>query len=209
MELRSFMLRHFQLGIAALFALGLSQTGCVSAYQNPNLPNLTPSSEYFSMVDDNTGLKKVYDGFNETMEMSATLMTTKLSHAQLDHKARMFQWTPEQYATNKAELETNLNSQTKIFLSFYVPERKQDDLHKPATLWKIFLDAGGKRYEGHAARMKTILADVQSLYPKHTRFSTPYMITFSVPVSRIENVDSKLTITGPVSSASVDFKAAP
>jgi hypothetical protein len=185
--------------------LALNLSACVTGYQNPNLPDLVPSSQYFSEVEHNTVTKKVYDGFYQTMEVQATLLNSKVARTQLDHKARIYQWTQEQYNTNKSELESGMVKQTKIFLSFFVPERKHDDLHKPKTLWKIFLDAGGRRYEGKAEKLKTILADVQSLYPSHTRFNTPYVLNFPVPISQVENVESHLTLTGPVGSTTIDF----
>ncbi len=200
------MLRRFI--VISVWALGLLLTGCVTPYQNPNLPSLIPEKEYFSLVENFSGNKKVYDGFMQTLDMSATLLNTRLSRAQLDHKARIFQWNENQYISNKAEVESSLSRETKIFLSFFVPERKHDDLNKPKTLWKIFLDAGGRRYEGKVEKMKTILADVQSVYPHHTRFATPYIVTFPVPISQVENTESKLTVTGPVGSANIQFKSA-
>jgi hypothetical protein len=188
--------------------LVFSSLGCTTPYHNPNLPNLATSSEYYSAAEDSSGRSKVYDGFMQTMELSATLLNTRTARLQVEHKARIYQWPAEQYSNNKSEVETSLSRETKVFLSFFVPERKHDDLHKPRTLWKIFLDAGGRRYEGRAERMKTILAEVQSLYPNHTRFQTPYIVTFQVPMSQVENSDSKLTLTGPVGSTSIQFKPA-
>jgi hypothetical protein len=198
------VIRNFSL--AALFILSFS--ACVTPYQNPNLPGLAPESQYTSAVDKYTAKQKVYDGFNQTMEISGTLLNTEVTRSQLDHKARIYQWSPEEYSSHKAESESDLSKRTTVFLSFFVPERKHDDLHKPKTLWKIFLDAGGRRFEGKAEKQKTILADVTSLYPNHTRFSTPYHIHFPVPVTMIENTESKLTITGPVGTATLTFPPA-
>jgi len=195
------------LSILICSILGGLTLSCASARQNPNLPNLISESEYDSLIDTYTANKKVYDGLYQTVDFYGTLVNSKVAHAQLDQNARIYQWNQEQFSNKKSEVETKLSKQTEIFLSFFVPERKHDDLNKPKTLWKIFLDAGGKRYEGRAEKIKTILADVQSLYPHHTRFYTPYRIIFSVPTSMIENGESKLTLTGPVGSASIDFPA--
>ena len=107
------------------------------------------------------------------------------------------------------ELVTKMAKETEFFISFFVPERKHDDLHKAKTLWKLFLDANGRRYEGKSSRMKTILSDVVSLYPQHNRWSTPYIVSFPVPVSMIENGGAILTITGPAGSTTLSFKAVP
>lgn len=181
--------------------------GCITGYQNPNLPHLASEREYFNAVQDYTAKQQIYDGLYQTLEFNATLLNSKVARLQVDESARIYQWTEEQYKNKQSETETNLSKQTEIFLGFFVPERKHDDLHKSATLWKIFLDVNGKRYDGKATKMKTILADVSSLYPHHSRFYTPYKLTFPVPTSQVENAVSKLTLTGPVGSTSVEFRA--
>ncbi len=192
---------------ALLFAVTASfvLNGCATDYKNPHLPQLTSSSDYYSLVEKNTGKKQIYDGFYATLEFSSTFLTTAVSTAQLDHMARIYQWDIDQYNNKKAEMQTRLSKQTEFFVGFFVPERKNDDLHKRSTLWKIFLDAGGKRYEGKAEKIKTILADLQTLYPHHTRFHTPYRFVFNVPTSVIEAGEAKLTITGPVGSAFLSY----
>ena len=189
--------------------LMINMSSCVTPYQNPNLPTLIPESQYNSLTDQYSVNKKIYDGFAQTMEVSATLLNTAVSKAQLDQKARIYQWTSEQYNSHQSELQASLAKETKVFFDFFVPERRHDDLNKGKTLWRVFLDAGGKRYEGKAEKLKTIVADVQSLYPTHNRFFTPYIVTFPGPTSTIESGESKLTLTGPVGSTTIEFKAAP
>jgi hypothetical protein len=182
-------------------------SACASTHQNPSL-QLIPENEYEKSVDTYTERKQLYDGFYQTLEFSATLLNTQVLRQQVDHNARIYQWDEITYNNKKSETENNLSKKTQIFLSFFVPERKHDDLSKSKTTWKIFLDAGGKRYEGKAEKMKNLLAEVVGLYPHHNRWSTPYMLTFNVPTSMVENTVSKLTLTGPVVSATVDFKEA-
>lgn len=182
-------------------------SGCITGYSNPNLPNLKSESEYVRAVEEYSDKKQIYDGLYQTMELSATMLNSKVSRLQLDQQARIYQWSEEQYKNRQSEIETTLSKQTDIHLGFFVPERKHDDLHKAKTLWRIFLDVGGKRYEGKAERIKTITADISSLYPYHSRFYTPYRLTFPVPTSVSESAEAKLTFTGPVGSTSLQFKA--
>lgn len=180
---------------------------CITPYQNPHLNNLIPESEFEARTEKYSSVQKIYDGFLQTMEVSSTLLNTPVSKAQLDQKARIYQWTPEKYNSEKAEMESSLSKETKLFFGFFVPERKHDDLNKAKTLWKVFLDSNGRRYEGKAERLKTIVAEVKSLYPKHNRFYSPYIITFPVPISQIEFSPAKVTITGPVGTTTLDFAA--
>lgn len=164
-----------------------------------------PEDEYFSLVKDNTQSKELYNGFMNILNFSATLMKSNLSRAQVDQNARIYQWNPDQYANEKSKVESQMTKSTHIFLSFFVPERKHDDLHKSGTKWKIFLDVAGRRYDGTATKMKILLSEAQSLYPHHTRWQTPYIVSFPVPTSLVDAGNAKLTITGPVTSSTVDF----
>lgn len=193
--------------IGMLFWIGLISAGllgCSSIQDNPHFKTLS-EGEITARIEDNTRNQKIYDGFMNKMDVSATLQNEAVGQALLDQGARIYQWDASQYANEKSKADSLRASKTEIFLSFFVPERKWDDLHKPATKWKIFLDAGGKRFEGKATRWKSNLVEVQSFYPHHTRWSTPYKITFDVPTREIENTNCRLTITGPVGVVQMDF----
>ncbi len=186
-------------------ALCFISIGCASNYQNPSL-NLIPEATYKALVRDNTQRKQVYEGFMNVLDVQATLLSTDLSRAQVDHGARIYQWTPETYASEKGKVESDLAKQTAFHLSFFVPERKHDDLQKPASKWKLFLDVGGKRYEAKVTRKKeSLLAELQNYYPHHTRWQTSYIAVFAVPTVITETAPSKLTLTGPVAATSLDF----
>lgn len=191
----------------SLFGAGLfpGLLGCASTYSNPHM-QLIPESDYFSVVDKNTQKKQIYDGFMNTLDLSITMLTTELMRNQTDQQARIYQWTPENYQIEKGKVESDLAKETSFFVSVFVPERKHDDLHKKTTNWKMFLDVGGKRYEGKATRSKAQLAELVSLYPHHTRWQSAYKISFPVSTVIAENGDAKFTLTGPVASATFEFK---
>jgi hypothetical protein len=193
--------------ISLIFVLGTAwfEIGCTTAYVNPQL-TLTDEADYFKVLDKHTERKQIYDGFYASIEFSSTMLNSSVMRYQLDENARVYQWNADQYANEKSKNETNLSKRSEFFLSFYTPERKNDDLNKPKTNWRIFLDAGGKRYQASIEKIKAQPIELMTLYPQHNRWSTPYRLIFAVPSSVIENGPSKLTITGPVGSASVDFK---
>lgn len=182
-------------------------SACITPYKNPYMADLIPESEFETRSEKYSENRKIYDGLIQTMEISTTLLNSEVSQAQLDQKARIYQWNLEQYQTEKNKMSESLNKESKVFLGFFIPDRKSDDLHKQKTLWKMFLDIQGKRYEGKAEKIKTIMADVKSLYPQHNRFYTPYVVTFPVSMKTIESSTIRFTITGPVGSTSVDYKS--
>jgi hypothetical protein len=202
-RVRFFQLPQQWMKIGLIVGAGFINS-CASTYQHPQL-TLIPESEYFSKIEKSTRKQQIYDGFQQILEIQGTLLKTDVALAYVDHQARMFQWTPENYNTEKEKKSGELKKQTELFVSFFVPERKHDDLHKTKTLWKIFLDVNGKRYEGKATKIKAVLAEVMASYPHHNRWSTPYKIIFPAPVSEVDTHEAKITFTGPVSSVTLTY----
>lgn len=178
--------------------------GCASAQKNPHFQTMS-AGEVEDVIEANTRNKKIYDGFMNKMDVSATIHNQTVNKALLDQGARIYQWDATQYSEEKAKSEGLQAAKSEFFLSFFVPERKWDDLNKPQTKWKIFLDVGGKRYEGKAVRWKANLSEVQSFYPHHTRWNTAYRLSFDVPTRELDANSSRLTITGPVGVVQLDF----
>lgn len=168
--------------------------------------NLISESDYQKIISDNTKQKQIYSGLYNTMDLTATILNSRVSAAQTDQLARLYIWDANKYTQEKVKADDKVTKETEFFVSFFTPERKHDDLHKNQTLWKIFLDAGGKRYEGKVKKIKLLTEEIQGMYAYHNRFSTPYSVIFPIAARDIENLkDIKLTITGPVGSATLEF----
>ncbi len=161
-------------------------------------------SDYENLVEKNTKSTESYNGLSNQLNVSATKMDSLMSEAMLARSGQIYQWNATIFQEEKAKVMTDLNTKTIFFLSFYTPERSHNNLTALKPIWKLYLDVGGQRYEGKAIKIKTMLADLESLYPHHSRFSTAYKIEFSVPTAQTESQDETLTITGP--SASVKLR---
>ncbi|MBL7542267.1 MAG: hypothetical protein JNL11_00555 [Bdellovibrionaceae bacterium] len=167
---------------------------------------LISESDYQQTIKKNARQEQVYSGLYNAIDMTGMIINSEVSEAQVDQMARVYIWDENKYTQEKVKSEDKLRKESEFFVSFFTPERKHDDLHKNKTLWKIFLDVDGKRFEGKVSKVKLLTEEIQSLYPFHNRFSTPYSIVFPVAMKQIEQSASiKLTITGPVGSSTVDF----
>ncbi len=188
-----------------VLAAVLVLASCATPPQPGMEGNIIGQSDYERILELNSKNIETYQGLYNTVNMSAALLRTQLSDAQLKQKARLYQWDSPRYQEESSKRIETMKKQTEVFVSFYTPEKKHDDLHKNQTLWKIFLDADGKRYEGKAQKIKLLTSEVQGLYPFHNRFATPYTITFPVPATSLEGKETKLTITGSVGSVAILF----
>lgn len=161
-------------------------------------------SEYESLVEEKTKNVESYDGLSNQLNVSATKIDTKMADALLARSSQIYEWNRTIFQEEKAKSDAALNTKTEFFMSFYTPERSNNNLTSTKPIWKIYLDVGGKRYEGKVSKIKSQLADLQALYPYHNRFSSAYKVEFPIATSMTENQPEVLTITGP--SAAVKLK---
>jgi hypothetical protein len=180
--------------------------GCASERTtNDHGLNLMSSSAYESTIDQWTDYVETYNGINNTVTVQATLINSEVAAAQTDQSARTYQWDQAKYDSEKKDLAERLSKETDVFVSFYSPERKWDDLSKSKTLWKMYLDVNGQRYEGKAIKSKLLPRELQSLYHYHSSFSTPYMLSFPVSTKSVDGKPARLVLTGAVDAVTLDF----
>jgi len=183
-------------------------TGC-SSISSKNVPGISAElisdSDYYAIVDQQTLRDERYDGLTNVLTLSATLLSTELSLAQVDHNARIYQYNESQYQNERGTIKSNLAKQTEMFVSLFVPDKKQDDLAKKNSMWRIFLDIAGQRYEAKVTKIKTQAASLHDLYPEYNRWSTPYRLVFNVPTIMCDTGHPKLIVTSPVTSSTLGF----
>lgn len=167
---------------------------------------LISKSNYVDLIYDNTQKDIKYSGLYNTLEVQATPFTSQVAQGQLDYQTHIYQWDENKFSTESAAYETRLNREAEFFISFFTPEKKNDDLTKPNSVWKVFLDVDGRRYEGQVKKVHSLLAEIQGFYPYHNRFSTPYSVIFPVPMKSIESKPMTLTLTGPIAAGILKFE---
>lgn len=163
-------------------------------------------SNYEKVVHDHTRKVEVYDGLYNKLTVQATWLDSLLTESTLSHSARLSQWTEQKYREERSKKVGKNAESTEFFVSLYTPERKHADLTGNKTLWKVFLDVDGQRYEGKATKVKLLLSEIQAIYPQHNRWSVPYYVSFPVATSLVENKPATLTFTGAVGSAQLTYK---
>lgn len=190
--------------LLVLFVLTFS--ACASYEVTPSGRTTRTVEDYMTVIEEHSDKIRRYSGFYNTLDIEGTLITSEVAEAQLAQNGMLYQWDETRAAEEKAKFEARLSRESEVFLSFFTPERKNDDLFKKNTMWKVFLDVDGKRYEGTAKKIKLQLAEIEGMYPYHNRFYTPYSVIFPVPMRSIDGKPAKLTLTGVVGSGELIFK---
>lgn len=181
--------------------------GCQSVEKsNPNVIHFS-EDEYTDVVESYTEQAQEYDGLQNTIEFHATLLNSRVIEAQTLRRASMLQWEKQQYDTELNNRISKAKENAEVFISFFTPERKNTDLARSETLWKIFLINNDKRYEGKAEKLNLLRSEIQSLYPYHNRWSNAYVVKFPVPIADVEKNQLEFVVTGPVGNKSVRFSA--
>lgn len=163
------------------------------------------SRDYAPIIDKNSDRVRRYSGFYNILDAEGTLLTTTVLEAQVQQNALLYQWDESKIASERSKAMARTDKETELFLSFFTPERKNNDLAKTNTIWKVFLDANGRRYEGSVSRIRISVAELEGLYPYYNRFYIPYSVKFPVAVKSLEGRPVKVTITGTIGSGTLDF----
>lgn len=189
-----------------LIGLFLMLASCASHQPSTTSGYFKSAEDYEEIVEKHTDKIRRYSGFYNTLDIEATVLSPAMSYAQVAKQAELLIWDSTRTSDEKARTESRLSRETEVFMSFFTPDRKNNDLIKNNSMWKIFLDVEGRRYEGKINKVKLQLTEIQALYPYHNRFYTPYSVTFPVSMKSIEGKPLKMTITGALASGTLEFK---
>ena len=183
----------------------LLSASCATITTNDKGVHVLTEEGYGAVIDKWSDRIESYSGLNNTITVMATVLNSEVMTAQLEHNARLFQWDQNKMNQERLLVEQKAAKQAEVFVSFYSPERKWDDLSKSKTLWKVFLDVNGQRHEGQATKIKLLTREIQSLYPYHTLYGTPYSIVFPLDSKSLDGKTVRLIFTGSIGSVTLTF----
>lgn len=182
--------------------IGLS---CIHRLPTPEGIKDISTSEYEDMVEAKTKKTEVYDGLYNKLTVQTTRLDADMSENLVAYQAKLGQWSLEKYKEEKAKIIAKHSDSTEVFMSFFTPERKHDDLHTKRTTWKVYLEVGGQRYEGKVTKIKGLQLDIESIYPHHNRWSSPYSVLFPVSTPATDGKPVVITVTGPLATTQLVY----
>ncbi len=165
-----------------------------------------PDSEYLSIVDDNTQGDKKYDGFYNTYETKVTFLNSQMRESLLQREGFFMQWDANQARQQREKTMQEMSNTTSVFISMFTPKAEHNDLAKGGSMWKIFLEVNGLRYEGKARKFEKNMVQTQNLFPFHSRFNKGYMVNFEIPMSTVEKQSAVLILTSSLGTSTFTFK---
>jgi len=181
-------------------------TACTTYEIAPSGRSIKTESEYFRTIEENSDNTEKYSGLYNLFNIEATILNSKVLDAQTDQQTRLYLWDDKKAQEERVKVNERTSRETEVFMAFFTPDRKNDDAAKPKTIWRVFLDVEGRRFEGKISKIKLQMSQLIALYPYHNRFYTPYQIIFPIPIKNIENTKIQMTVTGAIGSATLTFK---
>lgn len=180
--------------------------GCAST-PTQHIAGAVSESDYNSMYKRNTRKANQYDGFYQTFQADVTLLSTDLRTAGVARQADYLQWDADRLQKERDSEFQKMAGQTEFFMRFFTPDGDNDNIGMAKSIWRVYLEVGGKRYEGDAKKLTENMTELKNLYPGMDRFSTPYLISFKVPTQAVETASAKVVLTGQLGKAEFDFAA--
>jgi hypothetical protein len=191
--------------VITLFILTLTAS---CAHNEPNgavIGTRYENSNYEALIGKFTKHSVQYEGLYNKFELNVTFINSEVQAAILQKRSDIYQWDTKLAQKEREKILQENSTQTKFALSFFVPSIRLNDLNKPTTIWKAFLESHGHRYAGRITKRNGKLEDIQATYPYHNRWSVPYEITFDVPLAGVEDAPLKFIITSSQGSASLQY----
>jgi hypothetical protein len=162
-------------------------------------------SDYQKLIHKYTDHIKDYKGFHNTFQVYATLVNSEIQSALIQRESDALQWDQDKATNEREKAFQEMSNETKVIVSLYTPTSKYNDLHKGISIWKLYLEANGKRYEGSAMKKDLRLIQLKKLYPYHNRWSQAYEVSFNVPTSVAESSDTKFIMASSLGKAELKF----
>jgi hypothetical protein len=189
------------LWFATLALIGCAQTQVAQLSPLESMP----AKEYAALIAKNTGDANQYSGFNQTFQASVTIMTAEVQAAVLRQRAVFKGWDQRQYQAEHEKAVQDASAYSHFALRLFTSDKDYDDADKPKTIWKTYLEINGSRFEGTVKKMKDRAIELQTLFPHTDKFSTVYDVSFSVPMTTVEQGRAKFILTSGMGGAEFTF----
>ncbi|PIU00079.1 MAG: hypothetical protein COT74_06930 [Bdellovibrionales bacterium CG10_big_fil_rev_8_21_14_0_10_45_34] len=155
---------------------------------------------YIDYLQDHTYWVKSYSGLVTNFEMAVTPISNRAADLILQKKAMVYEWPASKIQQERDEDQQQRAFEYEMFVSFFSNSRELINLADADSLWKIFLDQDGKRYEAKLVRATEKFPELNNRFPHFTRWAKGFWMKFAVPTHIAEQSSAVLTITGPVDS---------
>jgi hypothetical protein len=168
-------------------------------------PHSKGKEEYEAKIQRFSAGDKQFAGLYHNFEFRSTILNEEITRSIHKRMEQFYDWSSTESSEKLNQSMADLESKTKIWLSFFTPDSKNDNLANKISIWKVYLKAGDRRFEGRVYKSNKNLDEAKALFPYHSRWATGYFVDFPVATQEISGERLSLLITGPLGRREVTF----
>src|SRR5690606_37691542 len=95
--------------------------------------------QHHEIVRQHTTAGKEYSRLNNAFQYQAVLLTPEVQQSEWGLKQVIYKWNDQELTEQKTKHNDQYGSNTQLFLSFFTPIYKQNNLNKPQSNWEVYL----------------------------------------------------------------------
>src|SRR4051794_6851638 len=118
--------------LLSILIIGLTSILLLSCASVPDEPQVVVSrineDSYKQIIDNNSDGQSEYNAFYNNFEFRGTLLNNAVNEAMLTREGDYYQWEDAKSVTEKEKLTQETSSMTRVHISFFTPEHKNDNL---------------------------------------------------------------------------------
>lgn len=185
-------------GLAFFFVL-FALYGCGEVREYVNMAadrDLSPA--YFDALNAWTREQTVYSQFETRIRVAATLQSHEFLRAYIQEYARNHDWGQEAIRTREEARESTARDFLEFKLYVYTPEKADNDLEGPRSIWTVFLiDAQGRKTPPlEIRRIDELTATTLAFYPYiRSYYGIFYSVKFHPPAEGEALTPVRLVLT--------------
>ena len=135
------------------------------------------------------------------------MMNSLVASNVIQQKGFYFQWDKNKTRKEREKMFQEHSSRSNYLLVFFTPDRKDNNLEKINTIWKVYLEVNGQRFLGSVKKKNVVYSQFVQLYPHFTRWNKAYEVTFDIPMNEVEIETSSIVVTSSLGSSKFDFES--
>ncbi len=162
-------------------------------------------SDYKELIHNNTKRQHEYFELENIHIIQSTRLTPEIQMEQLKQNAHHQMWTREEAQTQKAQLESELNSKTVFFISVFSDIKKLKHVELKENAWAARLQISGQSYNGTFKRIPQKDPHLKRQYPHANPWSKAYLLSFPISSQNLINEKIKLILSHPQGSSSFQY----
>ncbi len=162
--------------------------------------------DYQALIGQFTDSRSQYNGFQNTFQVSATILNSQVTEAHLDKMGAYMQWDEKKQREEQEKKWQEMSAKANFMIFLYTPVKEHNNMYKEnKSIWKVYLHQDGFRYTGQVKKVSRSFVELKSLFPYLTRFHKPYQVTFDVSMLDIESRPNQLTMTSSLGVAHLKY----